>query len=373
MLIGTVTETKQHEYRVGLTPACVKSYTTHGVEVLVQAGAGEAAGFEDEQYRQAGAELCASAGEVFARCDMVVKVKEPLPNEAEQLREGQILFTYLHLAANDTLTRTLLDRKVHTVAYETIETEDRRLPCLQPMSEIAGRLSVQEGAKYLEKTFGGRGVLLGGVPGIRPAKVTIIGGGVVGLNACKMAVGLCASVTVMDVNAARMSYLDDIFQSQITTLYNTDANLEEALAESDLVIGAVLIPGAKAPQLIRREHLGLMKKGAVIVDVAIDQGGCAETSRATTHDEPVFLVDDVVHYCVSNMPGAVARSSTQALTSTTLPYGLLIAEYGLEAAARRLKPVAKGVNTYSGQLVYQPVADALNLPFTPLQDAIQSK
>ncbi len=361
MRIGTVREVKRHEYRVGLTPGCVRSFVGRGHAVLVQRGAGDDAGFDDAQYEAAGATIIETAGEVWAASDMVVKVKEPQASEFEHLREGLILYTYLHLAAEPALTEQLMQRGVKAVAYETIETADRHLPCLKPMSEIAGRLSVQEGAKYLEKTFGGRGVLLGGVPGIRPANVTIVGGGVVGLNACKMAVGLCAAVTVMDVNPQRMAYLDDIFQSQVTTLYNTDENLEESLAESDLVIGAVLLPGARAPQLIKRDHLKRMKRGAVIVDVAIDQGGCCETSRPTTHDDPVYIVDDVVHYCVTNMPGAVARSSTQALTSTTLRYGLMIAEQGLEDAIANSSELARGLNVYGGQVVYAPVAEALGL------------
>ncbi len=361
MKIGTVRELKTREYRVGLTPSCVKSYAQRGHTVLVQEGAGYEAGFADEEYRAAGARLVPDAAEVWAESEMLIKVKEPLPAEYGFLREGQILFTYLHLAADRELTETLLQRKIKAVAYETIEAHGH-LPCLKPMSEIAGRLAVQEGAKYLEKTFGGRGVLLGGVPGVRRGKVGILGGGIVGANACKIAVGMGADVTVLDLRPERLAYLDDIFGTSITTLYSTDANLESVLAESDVVIGAVLLPGAKAPRLIRREHLGLMKRGTVIVDVAVDQGGCVETTRPTTHDDPVFLVDGIVHYCVANMPGAVALSSTRALTSTTLPYGLLIAGQGLEAAAFQSDAVRKGVNVYLGSCVHAGGGAAFGLP-----------
>ncbi len=271
---------------------------------------------------------------LFDDCDMIIKVKEPLAEEYDLLHEDQVLYTYLHLAASRELTEALLRRKVKAVAYETIEKGDRSLPCLKPMSEIAGRMSVQEGAKYLEKFFGGRGVLLSGVPGVQRGEVAIIGGGVVGTNACKIAVGMGARVTVLDVNAERLVYLDDIFGSSITTLYSNAANIEKVLRESDLVIGAVLLPGAKAPQLIKREHLLMMKKAAVIVDVAVDQGGCVETCHPTTHDNPVYIVGDIVHYCVTNMPGAVALTSTMALTNTTLPYGLMIADHGLEDTCR---------------------------------------
>ncbi len=370
MKLGTVKEIKKHEYRVGLTPSCVRAYVSNGHEVLVQTQAGAIAGFPDELYEAAGAKIAPDAAAVFAEVDMVVKVKEPQPVEIDMLREGQILYTYLHLAADAELTAGLLARGVKGVAYETIETTDGQLPCLRPMSEIAGRLAPQQGAKYLEKTFGGRGVLMGGVPGIRPAKVAILGGGVVGTNACKVAVGMGADVTVLDVNANRMTYLDDIFSGRITTLYSTHANMEEILAESDLVIGAVLLPGTKAPCLINRDNLKLMKPGAVIVDVAVDQGGCVETTRPTTHDDPVYVVDDVVHYCVANMPGAVALSSIQALTSTTLGYGLKIAGMGLEAAAMESPELALGVNLYCGKCTYKGVAESLDLEYTPVEQLL---
>ena len=360
MVVGTVSEIKAHEYRVGMTPPYAKSLTSRGHTVFVEAGAGLNAGFPDQEYLAAGAVLETSREKIFQEADMIIKVKEPQREEYDLLREDQILFTYLHLAASEELTRALMDRRVKSVAYETIEV-DGSLPCLKPMSEIAGRLSVQEGAKYLEKTFGGRGVLLGGVPGVPRGKVSIIGGGVVGTNACKIATGMGAEVTILDISSDRLAYLDDIFGSRITTLYSTEANIETVLEQSDLVIGAVLVPGGKAPRLVRSEHLEIMKNGAVIVDVAIDQGGCVETSHPTTHDDPVFVVEGVVHYCVANMPGAVALSSTLALTSTTLPYALLIAEQGLEKAARHSVALRKGINVYRGKCVYDNVADAFGL------------
>ncbi len=368
MNIGTVREIKTHEYRVGLTPSCAAAYKAHGHTVYIENGAGINTGFEDADYEREGAQILDSPAEVFAKSDMVVKVKEPQPSEYPLFREDQILYTYLHLAASEELTRELMQRKIKGVAYETIELDDGRLPCLQPMSEIAGRLSVQEGAKYLEKTFGGRGVLLGGVPGVRRGRVGIIGGGVVGTNACKIAVGMGADVTILDINHSRLAYLDDIFSTQVTTLYSTETNTESVLIESDLIIGAVLLPGAKAPNLVKRKQLRLMKKGAVIVDVAVDQGGCVETTRPTTHDDPVFVVDDVVHYCVANMPGAVALSSTQALTSTTLPYGLMIADKGLEKAARESTSLRKGINIYKGSCTYDHVASTFGIDYTPPED-----
>jgi len=370
MKIGTVKEVKRHEYRVGLTPACVKSYTAHGHSIFVQQGVGGGAGFLDEEYTAAGATILADAKAVFDMCDMIVKVKEPLPEEFDLLRENQILYTYLHLAADQNLLDTLLARKVKSVAYETIELPDGTLPCLKPMSEIAGRLSTQEAAKYLEKPFGGRGVLMGGVPGVAPAKVAVIGGGIVGTNACKIAAGMGADVTILDINAARLGYLDDIFGTRVKTLYSTEANIESVLKESDAVIGAVLVAGAKAPKIVSRDHLKLMKPGAVLVDVAVDQGGCVETTRPTTHDDPVFTVDDVVHYCVANMPGAVALTSTLALTSTTLPYGLQIADLGLEAACRRSKPLRLGLNTCAGECTCKAVAEAFDIAYTPWKDCM---
>lgn len=370
MKVGTVKEIKRHEYRVGLTPACVKAYVRRGHEVLVEKDAGDNAGFSNEEYLKNGAKVVDTRDEVFAQAEMIVKVKEPLPEEYPLFRKGQILYTYLHLAADQVLTEGLMKAGIKGIAYETIELADGSLPCLTPMSEIAGRLSVQEGAKYLEKPFGGRGVLLGGVPGVRRGQIAIIGGGVVGTNACKMAVGIGADVTVLDVNAKRLAYLDDIFGTRINTLYSNDSNIENILANSDLVIGAVLVPGGKAPNLVRREHLAMMKKGSVIVDVAVDQGGCVETIKPTTHDDPVYIIDDVVHYGVANMPGAVALSSTIALTSVTLRYGLMLAEMGVEAACKASPVLAKGLNLYEGKCVYEKVASDLGIEYTPLESVL---
>lgn len=370
VFIATIKETKRHEYRVGLTPSCAKAYITRGHSVLVETGAGFNAGFDDEEYIAVGAKIVANAAAAFEQAEMIVKVKEPQPDEYDLFKEGQILYTYLHLAASMEVTQALIDKKVRAVAYETIETPDGGLPCLTPMSEIAGRLSVQQGAKYLEKTFGGRGILLGGVPGVRRGKIAIIGGGIVGTNACKIAVGIGADVTVLDVNAKRLAYLDDIFGSSITTLYSNDANIEAVVSESDLVIGAVLVYGAKAPKLIKKSHLPMMKKGAVIVDVAVDQGGCAETTKPTTHDDPIYVIDDIVHYAVANMLGAVALSSTIALTSTTLPYGLKIANLGLEEACKQSEELALGVNIYKGKCTCKPVAEDLELEYTPLSKIV---
>ena len=319
MKIGVAREIKAHEYRVGMTPSCCKAYVTAGHEVHVETGAGTGAGYSDADYEAAGGRIEGSRDALFANAEMIVKVKEPQPEEYELLQPGQILFTYLHLAAEPDLTSALLERNVTAVAYETIEDEEGALPCLQPMSEIAGRLSVQEGAKYLEKAFGGRGILLGGVPGVQRGRVVIVGGGVVGINAAKIAVGIGADVTILDISQPRLAYLDDIFGSSLQTLFCTPGNLEKCLKQADVVIGAVLLPGAKAPKLVRADHLKEMRPGAVIVDVAIDQGGCTETSRPTRHDDPIYTVDGIVHYCVTNMPGAVALTSTLALTQVTLP------------------------------------------------------
>jgi alanine dehydrogenase len=371
MNIGCLKEIKTHEYRVGLTPSDVKSYVSRGHRVTIQRGAGEAAGFSDREYLDSGAAVEPDRSKIFDACEMIIKVKEPLPEEYKLFRKDQILFTYLHLAADHSLTEAMLNSGIKGVAYETIEMADGQLPCLQPMSEIAGRLSVQEGAKYLEKTFGGRGVLLGGVPGVERGRVGIIGGGVVGTNACKIATGMGAEVTILDISARRLAYLDDIFGSRITALYSTDANIEKILRECDVIIGAVLLPGAKAPTLVRREHLKIMKKGAVIVDVAVDQGGCVETIKPTTHDDPVYVIEDIVHYGVANMPGAVALTSTKALTSATLPFGLMIAEMGLERAALKSNAIKLGINVYRGKCVYENVSKAFNMPFTPVDSVLE--
>jgi alanine dehydrogenase len=372
MKIGCVKEVKHHEYRVGLTPSDVKSYISRGHNVMIQNNAGNDAGFQNSEYLKAGAEIIASNKEVYNKAEMIIKVKEPVPAEYDLLQNDQILFTYLHLAADRKLTETLMKKGVKAVAYETIEDEEGQLPCLKPMSEIAGRLAIQEGAKYLEKTYGGRGVLLGGIPGVSRGKVGIIGGGVVGTNACKIATGMGADVTILDISAKRLEYLDDIFGSRITTLYSTDANIEKVLTESDLVIGAILLKGAKAPHLVKRHHLKLMKKGAVIVDVAVDQGGCVETIKPTTHDNPVYVIDDIVHYGVTNMPGVVALSSTNALTSATLPYGLMIAELGLEEACRQSEAIKSGVNIYGGKCVYPNVAKAFDMPCYSIDKMLSS-
>ncbi len=371
MNIGCVKEIKTHEYRVGLTPSCTKAYIARGHKVFIEKDAGLNAGFTDSEYTAAGAEIISEKKQIFDTCDMIVKVKEPLPEEYDLFHEGQILYTYLHLAADKELTDALLAKKIKAIAYETIETPDGQLPCLKPMSEIAGRLSIQEGAKYLEKPFGGRGILLGGVPGIRRGKIAILGGGIAGTNACKMAVGIGADVTILDVNSNRLAYLDDIFGTQITTLYSNDANIEYVLEQSDLVIAAVLIHGAKTPRLIKKCDLPKMKKGSVIVDISVDQGGCTETTRPTTHNDPVYIVDDVVHYCVANMPGAVALSSTLALTGTTLRYGLLIAEKGFERACMEHPAIAMGANLYLGKCVYQNVAESLDIEYYPVESVLQ--
>ncbi len=370
MKIGTTKELKNHEYRVGLTPDNVMTLIANGHEVFIETHAGEGANFTDEEYAAAGAKIIDTPAQVFATCDMIIKVKEPEEEEYKYLREGQILYTYLHLAPNRPLTEALIEKKVKAVAYETLRDEAGNLPCLRPMSQIAGRLSIQEGAKYLEKSFGGRGILLGGVPGVERGKIVIIGGGVAGTYAAKAAVGIDAQVTLLDINANRLAYLEDIFGASVTTLYSTDANIRKALAEADLVIGSVLIPGASTPKLVRREHLKLMKKGAVIVDIAIDQGGCCESSHVTTHDDPIFVEEGVVHYCVGNMPGAVPRTSTIALTNTTMKYALNIAKLGLEEACKRDAGLACGVNIYCGKCVNKNVADSLGLEYTELEDMI---
>ncbi len=359
MKVGVPQEIKNREFRVGATPDCVRAYVRAGHSVLVQQGAGRGAGFDDAAYVSAGASLAASAAEVYGLADMIVKVKEPLPAEYGLLRPGQLLFTYLHLAAVPELAQVLCQQRVTAIAYETIQLADGSLPCLTPMSAVAGRLSVQQGAKYLECAFGGRGVLLGGVPGVPRGRVVILGGGVVGTHAAKMAVGLGADVTMLDISARRLGELDDLFAGRVQTLFSNEGNLAASLAQADLVIGAVLLPGAAAPKLIRREHLRHMLPGALIVDVAVDQGGCAETTRPTSHDEPIYAVDGVLHYAVPNMPAAVARTSTLALTSTTLPYGLAIAERGFEAAAVARPELRGGLNVANGTIMHPAVAAAM--------------
>lgn len=363
MKIGLPKEIKNNEFRVGLTPGAVSAYVRAGHMVLVEQGAGLGSGFNDQEYLDAGARIEERAEDVWAKAGMIVKVKEPIESEYRYFREGMLLYTYLHLAADEPLTRALLDAKVDAVAYETIVGREGGLPCLAPMSEIAGRMAIQEGAKYLEKTYGGRGVLLAGVPGVEKGNVVILGGGNVGANACKIAVGMGANVTVLDVNLNRLAYLDDIFDKRITTLYSTRDNIQKAVAGADLVIGSVLLPGRATPKLLLKEDLSLMKPGAVVVDVAVDQGGCVETSHATTHDDPVFAVDGIIHYCVANMPGAVARTSTLALVNATLPYGMELAAKGV-AACREDRGLLAGLNCCRGKCTFPGVAEALNLEYT---------
>jgi alanine dehydrogenase len=358
MRVGCPKEIKNHEYRVGLTPGSVREYVAHGHEVIVETKAGAGIGADDDAYRAAGARIVPTAKDVFEKSDMIVKVKEPQPTEWTQLREGQILYTYLHLAPDPDQTRGLLNSGATAIAYETVTDERGGLPLLAPMSEVAGRLAIQAGATSLQKANGGRGILLGGVPGVLPAKVAIIGGGVVGLHAAKMAVGLGADVSILDRSIPRLRQLDDIFNGRIHTRYSTIDALEEEVFSADLVIGAVLIPGAAAPKLVTREMLSGMKKGAVIVDVAIDQGGCFETSHATTHSEPTYEVDGIVHYCVANMPGAVPITSTHALNNATLHYGLQLADRGLKAIAED-RHLRAGLNVYRGRVTNAAVAEAL--------------
>lgn len=359
MIIGVPKEIKNHEYRVGLTPAAVKEFVSNGHKVLVQTDAGTEIGFTDDLYIQAGAEIIAIPEDIFAQSEMIVKVKEPQPNECKMLREGQILYTYLHLAPDPVQTELLVASKATCIAYETVTDRFGALPLLAPMSEVAGRMSVQAGAHYLEKAHGGSGTLLGGVPGVAPGKVLIIGGGVVGTNAAKMAVGLGADVTILDRSLPRLRELDDIFNSTIKTVYSTEDAIEYYSAKADLVVGAVLIPGAAAPKLLNREHIKCMKPGSVVVDVAIDQGGCFETSKATTHQDPTYVVDDVVHYCVANMPGGVARTSTMALNNATLPFGLALANKGAKQAMLDDVNLLNGLNVHKGIVTYKAVVEAL--------------
>lgn len=371
MRLGCVKEIKNNEYRVGLTPMNVRDYTTARHQVLIEKDAGLGSGFTNEEYEAAGAKIACTAKEVWENSELMVKVKEPLPEEYPFFHPGLILYTYLHLAADEQLTRALLKGRVKSVAYETLTETGGGLPLLAPMSQIAGRLSIQEGAKYLEKPLGGSGVLLSGVPGTPKAHIVILGAGTVGMNACKLAIGMGASVTILDVNLARLEYLDDIFGASVQTLMSTDAAVEAAVASADLVIGSVLIPGGKAPKLMKRAYLKLMKPGSVIVDVAIDQGGCCESSRVTNHDNPVYVEEGILHYCVGNMPGAVPRTSTIALTNATLRYGLEIAARGLEGACLGNSVIFSGINTYEGKLTCKNVADAFSLEYTDIQDLIK--
>ncbi len=369
MRIGVPTEIKDNEYRVGMTPSGVRDLTSDGHPVFVQKGAGGGSGFTDEEYVNAGAKILATADDVFSEADMIVKVKEPIDADLKRMKDGQLLFTYLHLAPVPQLTETLLKKKITGIAYETITGRGGSLPLLTPMSEVAGRMSVHIGAYYLQKPNGGRGVLLGGVPGVLPGDVVIIGGGIVGINAAKMAVGLGARVTILDTNLDRLRYLDDIFRGTILTLASNKAHLEDAVRRADLLIGGVLIPGASAPQLVTRAMIKEMKKGSVIVDVAIDQGGCVETAKATTHSNPVYEVDGVIHYCVANMPGALPRTSTIALTNATLPYTRRIANLGFSTAIAD-PGLAEGVNVYQGAITYRGVAESQSRQYTALSELL---
>jgi len=370
MRIGVPKEIKNHEYRVGLTPASVRELVAHGHQVMVQENAGTAIGLDDVQYKTAGAEMVASAAEIFQRAEMIVKVKEPQPVECAMLRPGQILYTYLHLAPDPDQAAALVKSGAVCIAYETITGPGGGLPLLAPMSEVAGRMAIQAGATYLEKSHGGRGLLLGGVPGVAPAHVVIIGAGVVGTNAMQMAVGLGARVTVLDKSVDRLRQLDLVFGNRISTVYSTAASIEEAVLDADLVVGGVLVVGAAAPKLVTRDHISRMKKGAVIVDVAIDQGGCFETSHATTHADPVYVVDGVIHYCVANMPGAVARTSTFALNNATIGHAVALADKGWKSALRDNVHLRNGLNVCEGKVTYEAVAHDLGLPYVSVDSVL---
>lgn len=371
MLIGVPKEIKPNESRVAVIPSGVAEFIKHGHEVFVQAGAGSGSGFSDEEYRNAGAQILPTIEAVYGKAEMIVKVKEPIEPEYGLIKKNQLLFTYFHFSASETLTKAMVDSGSVCLAYETVETHDRRLPLLVPMSEVAGRMSVQEGAKYLEKIYGGRGVMLAGVPGVAPGRVLILGAGVVGTNAAKIAVGMGAQVTIMDINLDRLRYLNEIFPDNLVTRFSNKFNIEEEVKRSDLIIGAVLIPGAKAPSLVTRDMLKLMQPGTVLVDVAVDQGGCIETCTPTTHENPIYHIDGIVHYCVANMPGAVPRTSTIALTNATLPFALQLADKGWVKACRENDMLAKGLNVVHGEIVYEAVGQAFNMPFVPVEKHLQ--
>ena len=371
MIIGVPKEIKNNEDRVALTPAGTAELVKHGNDLYIQAGAGLGSGFADSEYIAAGAQILSTIEEVYATGDMIIKVKEPIASEYDLIREGQLIYTYFHFASSEQLTNAMIRRKAVCLAYETVELDDRSLPLLIPMSEVAGRMSIHEGAKYLEKTYGGRGKLLGGVPGVLPGKVLIIGGGIVGTEAAKMAAGLGADVIIMDVSLKRLRYLDDIMPANVKTMMSNDYNIRAQVRVSDLIIGAVLIPGAKAPSLVTRDMLVTMNPGTVLVDVAIDQGGCIETTVPTTHDHPTFVVDEVIHYSVANMPGAVPRTSTIALTNATLFYALQLAEKGWKKACLEDKALRKGLNVVKGKIVYKGVAEAFGLPYHDVSEVLR--
>ncbi len=369
MIVGVPKEVKDRENRVGMTPAGVAEIVARGAMALVERGAGSGSGYADGEYEKAGARIVSTAADAWG-AEMVIKVKEPTHAEYGFLRPGLVLFTYLHLAADEPLTRALLDSRTTGIAYETVQLASNFLPLLNPMSEVAGRMSIQVGAHYLEKTYNGRGMLLGGVPGVVPAKVAIVGGGTVGTNAAQVALGMGAHVTVLEKSIERMRYLSEVFTGHLTTLYSTTHAVAESVAEADVVIGAVLIPGARAPRLVTEPMVRSMRAGSVVIDVAIDQGGCIETARPTSHSDPVYEVDGVTHYCVTNMPGAVPRTSTQGLTNATLPYVVALVTQGMEQAVGRDAALATGVNTYDGRCTEAPVASAFTIPYTPLRDLL---
>ncbi len=367
MVIGVPKEIKAEENRVAVVPGGVETLASRGHTVIIEQGAGAGSGFGDLDYERAGARIASTHGQVFLQSDLILKVKEPLPTEYPLLRQGQVLFTYLHLAASESLTTSLTEAKIIGIAYETVQADDGYLPLLAPMSEIAGRMAPQEGAKYLEETYGGRGVLLGGIPGVPPANVVVLGAGNVGQNAARIALGMGASVTVLDINPRKLRAIDEAFQGRLVTMIADNYNIRVVIAYADLVVGAVLVPGGRAPKVITRDMLKLMRPGAVVVDVAIDQGGCVESSHPTTHHEPIYIEAGIVHYAVTNMPGAVPRTATRALTANTLPYVITVADKGWERAAADDPSLAKGVNLVEGRITHRGVADAFGLPYTPIE------
>lgn len=373
MIIGVPKEIKNNENRVALTPAGVAEFRKNGHTVYIQSTAGLGSGFEDSEYEAAGASILPTIEEVYGIAEMIVKVKEPIASEYALIKENQLLFTYFHFASSEELTHAMIERKAVCLAYETVERPDRSLPLLVPMSEVAGRMAIQEGAKYLEKPMGGRGILLGGVAGVKPANVLILGGGIVGTQAAKMATGLGANVTIVDISLNRLRYLEDILPANADTVMSNEYNIRELIKNSDLIVGAVLIPGAKAPHLITRDMLKFMKKGTVLVDVAVDQGGCIETCKPTTHENPTYEIDGIVHYCVANMPGAVPYTSTLALTNATLPYAIQLANKGWQAACNQNEDLKKGLNVVAGKVVYKAVADAFGLSYTSVEEVLEEE
>lgn len=370
MIIGVPKEIKNNENRVALTPAGTQELVKRGHTVYVQSTAGAGSGFSDEAYTKAGATIIKDAAEVFSLAEMIIKVKEPIEQEYKLIRKGQLIFTYFHFASYEPLTKAMIASEAICLAYETVERADGSLPLLIPMSEVAGRMAIQEGAKYLEKPLKGRGILLGGVPGVKPAKVLILGGGIVGANSAKIAAGMGADVTILDLNINRLRYLDDVMPENVHTMVSNEYTIRELVQDADLIIGGVLVPGAKAPKLITRDMLKTMRPGTVLVDVAVDQGGCIETCHPTTHEDPTFIIDDVVHYCVANMPGAVPYTSTLALTNATLPYAIRLASQGWQKACQENAELRAGLNIIQGEVVYKAVAEAFNLSYTDLKEFI---